>query len=127
MTTLEIVLSVVLVAVTLTSLNAIIRYSSERFEGFEALLNASKAKRDAVRNGGFDRVLNVSDFNDWFNSGQDTHANPGIFLRLDKLSHSHLRSFISKKSGGYLDFDDFDPSTLNDFNDSIIKDWESKR
>jgi hypothetical protein len=39
-----------------------------------------------------DVIFNVENFNKWFNDPNNNavYANPGIFLRLDKLSDSHI-------------------------------------
>jgi len=75
--------------------------------------------------GAFDSILDVKKFNDWFNSKKDPsiYANPGIFLRLDKLSQGHIRSFIESESEGLLDYDYFDSRKLYKFEDKIRKNW----
>jgi len=75
--------------------------------------------------GAFDSILDVNKFNDWYNSKKDPsiYANPGIFLRLDKLSQGHIRSFIESESEGLLDYDYFDSRKLYKFEDKIRKNW----
>lgn len=52
-------------------------------------------------------VFSVDNFNKWFNDDNNNavYANKGIFLRLDKLSESHITDYIDKcygLSGGFL-------------------------
>lgn len=46
-------------------------------------------------------VLNVQNFNIWFNDKNNNavYANEGIFLRLDKLSVSHVTDYMEKCYG----------------------------
>jgi hypothetical protein len=43
-------------------------------------------------------VFNVDNFNKWFNDLiiKAVYANTGIFLRLDKLSESHIKDYLEK-------------------------------
>lgn len=70
-------------------------------------------------------VFNVMNFNNWFNAKDNgaEYAHPGIFLRLDKLSNSHIVDYL-KKCHGYTD-DQLDSLSLEilDFHDEIRKDW----
>lgn len=73
-------------------------------------------------------VLNVDNFNSWFNvpnKDEQIYAHPGIFLRLDKLSLSHVINYIHccygidpKKSS--MDYD------LYKFLEDIKKDWRKR-
>lgn len=44
-----------------------------------------------------DILFDVDNFNGWFNAPKpdETYANAGIFLRLDKLSHEHFILYIN--------------------------------
>lgn len=46
-------------------------------------------------------VLNINNFNNWFNhpNNNAVYANPGIFLRLDKLSETHVLDYMEKCYG----------------------------
>ena len=46
-------------------------------------------------------VLNVDNFNTWFKAKDNNavYANEGIFLRLDKLSVSHVTDYMEKCYG----------------------------
>lgn len=46
-------------------------------------------------------VFSVENFNNWFNAKDNgaTYANPGIFLRLDKLSISHVHDYMGNCYG----------------------------
>lgn len=81
-----------------------------------------------VYEGFLDSILSVKKFNDWFNSPKDAsiYANPGIFLRLDKLSAHHIGDYIKMSTYGYLEYDDFDFNKVRSFEDKIRKDWMKK-
>ena len=69
-------------------------------------------------------ILNVDNFNLWFNSPKDAniYAHPGIFLRLDKLSVSHIVNYITLCYG----IPTKDVSVKYDlygFHDEIRADW----
>ncbi len=71
-----------------------------------------------------DVIFNVDNFNKWFNDPNNNavYANPGIFLRLDKLSESHILDYMLKCYGigneGHWD--------LYKFYEEIRKDWMNK-
>lgn len=46
-------------------------------------------------------IFNVNNFNVWFNHPENNavYANPGIFLRMDKLSIAHIVDYIDKCYG----------------------------
>jgi hypothetical protein len=46
-------------------------------------------------------IFNVDNFNAWFNAPDNgsTYANSGIFLRVDKLSQSHVVDYLEKCYG----------------------------
>lgn len=72
-------------------------------------------------------ILNVDNFNLWFNSPKDAgiYAHPGIFLRLDKLSVSHIINYITLCYG----IPTKEASTkynLYGFHDEIRADWIKK-
>jgi hypothetical protein len=76
-------------------------------------------------------IFNVDNFNDWFNDPNNNavYANEGIFLRLDKLSESHIDDYLLKKykldNGAFL-FSKPYVSMKMDFHREIIKDWLNK-
>jgi hypothetical protein len=72
-------------------------------------------------------IFNVDTFNTWFNdkANNAVYANPGIFLRLDKLSISHIEDYLVKCHG--LTLSDWDISEdINLFYEKIRKDWLKK-
>lgn len=81
-------------------------------------------KKLAIR-GLFNSILDVDRFNVWFNSDKDPniYAHPGIFLRLDKFSNSHLEEYIENVTEGLLFYDDFSDEDIRDFYLRIRKDW----
>jgi hypothetical protein len=79
-----------------------------------------------------DVVFNVDNFNKWFNdpNNKAVYANPGIFLRLDKLSESHIKDYL-EKSHGIFDSDDFKWSVkinilIYKLYNEVRKDWRNK-
>lgn len=78
-----------------------------------------------ARSGLFSSILDVDRFNEWFNSDKDPniYAHPGIFLRLDKFSNSHLEEYIENATGGLLSYDDFSDEDIRDFYLRIRKNW----
>jgi hypothetical protein len=72
-------------------------------------------------------LFNVDTFNAWFNDKDNNavYANPGIFLRLDKLSISHIQDYLIKCHGLNLTDYDFDEEIRN-FYDEIRADWFNK-
>ena len=71
-------------------------------------------------------ILNVNKFNEWFcnKDNNAVYAHEGIFLRLDKLSLSHIDDYLLKAHK--LEKHDFEYDKLQDFLDSIKKDWKEK-
>lgn len=129
MTTLEIILIVVLIVVSLSALASIRYFYTAYYEMIEAWLEDRSNVEKAVNNGSFNRILNVEDFNDWFcnNKDKEIYAHPGIFLRLDKLSQHHIQDFISVKSNGMIHYEYFGERKLIDFEKEISKDWRKKK
>ena len=79
-----------------------------------------------------DVVFNVENFNKWFNDPNNNavYANPGIFLRLDKLSDSHITDYMEKcygiKNGGPFLWSQPTFEMIMDFRDRISADWRKK-
>lgn len=81
-------------------------------------------------------IFNVDNFNNWFNDTNNNaiYANPGIFLRTDKLSQSHVMDYLEKCYGldcGVLIEDTIVWSNpinelILDFYHKIIIDWRMK-
>lgn len=69
-------------------------------------------------------VYNVNNFNIWFQHKDNgaVYANEGIFLRLDKLSESHITDYLLKSYG----ITKFNHQKIYEFEQSIRKDWLSK-
>lgn len=74
-----------------------------------------------------DILFNVDTFNTWFNDENNNavYANPGIFLRLDKLSESHIKDYLLKCHNIHSSDYDFHEEIRN-FYDEIRKDWINK-
>lgn len=72
-------------------------------------------------------IFNVDVFNEWFNDKDNgaVYANSGIFLRLDKLSISHIEDYLVKCHGLNLSNWDIDEDVRN-FHEEIRKDWIDK-
>lgn len=69
-------------------------------------------------------VYNVDNFNLWFcdtNNGA-LYANKGIFLRLDKLSQSHITDYLKKSYG----ITEIDHQKVYYFEIDIRKDWYNR-
>ena len=78
-------------------------------------------------------VFNVDNFNNWFNNPNNNavYANPGIFLRLDKLSASHVIDYIEKCYGISYTMDEFyylygEEDALIKFVSEIREDWKKR-
>ena len=72
-------------------------------------------------------LFNVDTFNTWFNDKNNNavYAHSGIFLRLDKLSQSHIEDYLVK----CYNLSIFDLNMHEDivkFHDEIRKDWLKK-
>jgi hypothetical protein len=54
-------------------------------------------------------TCNVENFNNWFNAKNNNaeYAHSGIFLRLDKLSESHIQDYFLKCYG--IDYKEYEP------------------
>ena len=72
-------------------------------------------------------ILSVDNFNTWFNNPDNNavYANPGIFLRIDKLSLAHIFDYIEKCYGitsekSYVNYD------VYKFLDEIRLNWKRK-
>jgi hypothetical protein len=72
-------------------------------------------------------LFNVDTFNTWFNDKDNdaVYANSGIFLRLDKLSESHIKDYLIKCHGISLGEWDFGNDITN-FYYEVRKDWLDK-
>jgi hypothetical protein len=79
-----------------------------------------------------DVVFNVDNFNKWFNDPNNNaiYAHSGIFLRLDKLSETHIIDYIEKcygiKNGGPFLWSQPLFEMIVKFNDRIREDWRNK-
>lgn len=79
-----------------------------------------------------DVVFNVENFNKWFNDPNNNaiYANPGIFLRLDKLSESHITDYMEKcygiKNGGPFLWSEPVSEMIREFMYRIREDWRKK-
>jgi hypothetical protein len=79
-----------------------------------------------------DVVFNVDNFNKWFNDPNNNaiYANPGIFLRLDKLSESHITDYMDKcygiKNGGPFLWSEPVSEMIREFMYRIREDWRKK-
>ena len=104
-------------------------YQKSYYEMIEVWMECRSNIEKSVSDGSFDRILNVDDFNEWFNNNKDKeiYAHPGIFLRLDKLSQHHIQDFISVKSNGVINYEYFVEQKLIDFKEEIYKDWLEKK
>ena len=100
----DLILLLALAIVCIASYLTIQYYRDAYYEMIDVHLNDCKKIETAVNSGSFDRMLNVKDFNEWFNSDKDKeiYAHPGIFLRLDKLSQHHIQDFIKAKSNDVI-------------------------
>jgi hypothetical protein len=79
-----------------------------------------------------DVVFNLDNFNKWFNDPNNNavYSNPGIFLRLDKLSESHILDYMEKcygiKNGGPMKWSKPHWIMIEDFHNEIREDWRNK-
>lgn len=79
-----------------------------------------------------DVVFNVDNFNKWFNdlNNNAVYAHPGIFLRLDKLSESHITDYLEKcygiKNGGAFLWSKPTSEMIRIFCEEIREDWRNK-
>lgn len=59
------------------------------------IFNIFKKKHKLKFNDFNQSMLNVKDFNTWFNKpNKSSYANPGIFLRTDKLGTSFINDYL---------------------------------
>ncbi len=72
-------------------------------------------------------ILNVDNFNLWFNSPKDAgiYAHPGIFLRLDKLSIGYIIEYI-ENCYGIVSKEASVKYDLYKFHDEIRADWRKR-
>lgn len=72
-------------------------------------------------------IFNVSVFNAWWNDKDNgaTYANPGIFLRTDKLSRAHIEEYLVKCHGLELNEKDYSLEIIK-FNTRILNDWHRR-
>lgn len=68
-------------------------------------------------------VFNVHNFNNWFKhpNNNAVYAHLGIFLRLDKLSESHITDYLEKCYG----IKEADYEKIKKFYSEIIKNWKN--
>jgi hypothetical protein len=72
-------------------------------------------------------LFNVETFNTWFNDKYNdaVYAHSGIFLRVDKLSESHIKDYLIKCHG--LELPNWDiQEDISNFYEDIRKDWLKK-
>lgn len=77
----------------------------------------------------YQNMFDVDKFNNWFNDPNNgSYANPGIFLRMDKLSTSMFEDFF--KTFNIKDINNFMNSShltqINKFEDDVRRDWIDK-
>lgn len=75
-------------------------------------------------------IFNVDNFNIWFRhpNNNAVYANEGIYLRIDKLSKSHVKDYLIKSYGiynGSLFSKQYD-EMISDLYIAIKKDWKEK-
>jgi hypothetical protein len=76
-------------------------------------------------------IFNVDNFNIWFNHKDNgaQYAHPGIFLRVDKLSESHITDYLLKcydvENPDFL-FSKPANEMISEFQKEIRKDWFKK-
>ena len=70
-------------------------------------------------------IFNVSNFNNWFRdvNNNAVYANQGIYLRLDKLSESHIVDYIEKCYGIKAGERDWSIKII-EFHEKIRNDWK---
>lgn len=68
-------------------------------------------------------IFNVSNFNNWFNAIDNgaTYAHSGIYLRLDKLSESHIYEYIKLCYG--IERDSVEYEKIRKFYEKIRERW----
>ena len=72
-------------------------------------------------------IWNIENFNNWFNNPDNNavYANPGIFLRTDKLSVSHVLDYM-EKCYGIVQSEAYKEHDVYAFTDLVRKDWLKK-
>ncbi len=72
-------------------------------------------------------IFNVDTFNVWFNDSENgaLYANPGIFLRLDKLDHSQIEDYLIKCHGLNLSELNIEREKVQ-FLEDVRRDWIKK-
>ena len=89
------------------------------------LLNLITGKKETKQVAPVDTIVyNVDNFNLWFchKDNNAVYANLGIYLRLDKLSQSHITDYLIKSYG----ITKFDHQKISDFEQDIRLDWSKK-
>lgn len=77
-------------------------------------------------------VFNVTNFNNWFNDKNNgaVYANSGIFLRIDKLSETHIFDYMIKcygiNNGGSFLWSKPVNTMISNFYQEIRADWRIK-
>jgi len=77
-------------------------------------------------------IFSVDNFNIWFrhpNNGAE-YANEGIYLRIDKLSESHIEDYLLKSYGlsnGAFLFSKPYREMISDLYKAVRKDWADKQ
>lgn len=77
-------------------------------------------------------IFNVDNFNAWFNAPGNNaiYAHSGIFLRLDKLSESHITDYLEKcygiKNNGPFLWSKPTHIMISNFYSEIRKDWSER-
>ncbi len=69
-------------------------------------------------------IYSVDNFNNWFNAPKKSYANPGIFLRTDKLSTHFIAEYL--KDCYNLELHEQEMLLISNFYESIKKDWINK-
>jgi hypothetical protein len=129
MTTLEIILSIVLVVVSGLSIYLIYYYNSSYWDAMHLWHEQRRTIKKITEEGRFNALLDVDHFNEWFNRDKDKsiYAHPGIFLRVDKLDQGHIEDFIRMESKGIANIEHFKYEDIVDFEKRITKDWFKKQ
>jgi hypothetical protein len=95
-------------------------------------LDLFKKKVEPIEIPSEDVVFNVNNFNKWFNDKNNNavYAHSGIFLRLDKLSDSHITDYMEKcygiKNGGPFLWSEPVIEMIGKFREQIREDWRKK-
>lgn len=77
-------------------------------------------------------VFNIENFNNWFNDKNNNavYAHPGIFLRTDKLSESHITDYLEKCYGitkkDNIIWSESRGELIRKFYNELRNDWRNK-